>query len=164
MFKFTEKDSFSKKERDSLSKEGADALQKSENNVLLKKEKAAKANSPKVIKLDEEDRSSSIKSEELNIASRDAPLEDETYDTTEETDESSCEMTKQELCVLSFFQDATLADIGTVPGLSDKKASLIIEQRPFEDYNDLVSLVHIEKLVTSDVVGSHELHKHFKCW
>eukprot|EP00795_Rhopilema_esculentum_P017251 gene17251-8812_t len=150
MFKFTEKDSSSKKEKDSLSRKGADSLQKTENNVLLKKEKAAKANSPKVIELDEEDRSSSIKSEELNIASRD--IEDEAYDTTEETDESSCEMTQQELCVLSFFQDASLADIGTVPGLSEKKASMIIEQRPFEDYNDLIAKLSSHKGISEKVV------------
>ena len=41
--------------------------------------------------------------------------------------------------ILSFFNDCSVQELGSVPGLSVKKAEKIIKMRPFDSWNDLVS-------------------------
>ena len=42
--------------------------------------------------------------------------------------------------ILSFFNDCSLQELTSVPGLSAKKAERIIKLRPFKSWNDLVRL------------------------
>ena len=51
------------------------------------------------------------------------------------------EMTEEQSMIWSFFQEASVADIGTVPGCSERKAAEIIKQRPFKNFHDLVSRI-----------------------
>ena len=48
------------------------------------------------------------------------------------------EMTEEQSMIWSFFQEASVTDIGTVPGCSEKKAIEIIKHRPFRNFHDLV--------------------------
>ena len=63
-------------------------------------------------------------------------------DESEEGDQAEYnyeEMTEEQSMIWSFFQEAPVADIGTVPGCSEKKAAEIIKHRPFKNFHDLVS-------------------------
>ena len=40
--------------------------------------------------------------------------------------------------MLSFFNDCSVQELASVPGLSSKKAAKIIQMRPFDSWNDLV--------------------------
>ena len=40
--------------------------------------------------------------------------------------------------ILEFFQEATLEELMATPGCSRKKSELIIEQRPFNTWTDMV--------------------------
>lgn len=40
--------------------------------------------------------------------------------------------------ILSFFNDCSVQELASVPGLSAKKAEKIIKMRPFDYWNDLV--------------------------
>ena len=53
--------------------------------------------------------------------------EDETFDNEEM------------VTIVSFFNDCSVQELGSVPGLSAKKAEKIINMRPFDSWNDLVS-------------------------
>ena len=61
-------------------------------------------------------------------------------DCTDTADDSEDEFTDEEMVtILSFFNDCSVQELGSVPGLSAKKAEKIIRMRPFDSWNDLVS-------------------------
>ena len=64
-------------------------------------------------------------------------------DDEEDDDDYDYGMTEEQSSIWSFFQEASVADIGTVPGCSEKRAAEIIKHRPFDDYNDLVGIFKI---------------------
>ncbi|KAH3718708.1 hypothetical protein DPMN_061514 [Dreissena polymorpha] len=41
--------------------------------------------------------------------------------------------------ILSFFEDATLEELMATPGCSKKKSELIVSQRPFNTWTNMVS-------------------------
>ena len=57
-------------------------------------------------------------------------------------DDDYIEMTKDKSLIFSFFQEASIEDIASVPGCSEKNAAKIVKLRPFADYGDLVSVAY----------------------
>ena len=45
---------------------------------------------------------------------------------------------EETVTILSFFNDCSLQELASVPGLSSKKAEKIIKMRPFDSWRDLV--------------------------
>lgn len=74
------------------------------------------------------------------------------------SDESEDEMADEETCeqktVLEFFSNASLRELITTPFISQKKADCIVEQRPFENWKELV-----EKLKNAKYLGTELLNK-----
>ena len=65
---------------------------------------------------------------------------DEDCDDNDDDEEDYEEMTEEQYMIWSFFQEASVADIGIIPGCSEKKATEIIKLRPFRHFHDLVSI------------------------
>ena len=63
---------------------------------------------------------------------------DKDDDDDDDDDDEFEEMTEEQSMIWSFFQEASVLDIGTVPGCSEKKAAEIIKHRPFRNFHDLV--------------------------
>ena len=63
-------------------------------------------------------------------------LSDNIYDSEEESDED--EETVDRKIIVSFLQDATLQELMKVRGLSDRKAKILIEARPFASWKEFV--------------------------
>lgn len=49
-------------------------------------------------------------------------------------------MSEQKLEILEFFQKATIDELSLIAGCSVKKAQKIVELRPFDDWDSLVSV------------------------
>lgn len=42
--------------------------------------------------------------------------------------------------VLEFFNESSVIELSNLPGCSKKKAEVIVQNRPFQDWVDLVSI------------------------
>ncbi|XP_017485620.1 PREDICTED: SWI/SNF-related matrix-associated actin-dependent regulator of chromatin subfamily A containing DEAD/H box 1 homolog [Rhagoletis zephyria] len=78
---------------------------------------------------------------------------DQVYDSEESDTESSNVMTGQRKKVFDFMNKATLMELSTVKMLSEKKASLIIELRPFKDWKDLLKKLDSNKALSADLLN-----------
>lgn len=68
------------------------------------------------------------------------------------------EDTGERAIILSFFEDSTLEELSCMPGVSKKKAELIMALKPFMSWNNLVEKFTTAKGLSSDVVHScHEI-------
>ena len=104
-------------------------------NVKESAKKKAEKNKKEVISLIDDDDSDSVLEEEEGH-------DDESDNDDEEGfDDDYIEMTKDKTLIFSFFQEASVEDIASVPGCSEKNAAKIVDLRPFADYGDLVSLI-----------------------
>lgn len=63
-------------------------------------------------------------------------LSDNIYDSEEDSDDE--EDTVDRKIIVSFLQSATLPELLKVRGLSERKAKLIIEARPFPSWKEFV--------------------------
>lgn len=78
---------------------------------------------------------------------------DQVYDSEESDTESSSLMTGQRKKVFDFMNKATLMELQTVKSLSEKKASLIMELRPFKDWKDLLKKLESNKALSADLLN-----------
>ncbi|XP_078375262.1 SWI/SNF-related matrix-associated actin-dependent regulator of chromatin subfamily A containing DEAD/H box 1-like isoform X2 [Oculina patagonica] len=56
--------------------------------------------------------------------------------------------------ILSFFNDCSVQELSSVPGLSAKKAEKIIKMRPFDSWDDLVSKLDSTKNLSSQLIDN----------
>ncbi|KAJ7385779.1 ATP-dependent helicase smarcad1 [Desmophyllum pertusum] len=56
--------------------------------------------------------------------------------------------------ILSFFNDCSVQELTSVPRLSAKKAERIIQMRPFDSWNDLVSKLDSAKNLSSQLIDN----------
>ncbi|XP_020713027.1 SWI/SNF-related matrix-associated actin-dependent regulator of chromatin subfamily A containing DEAD/H box 1 homolog isoform X2 [Ceratitis capitata] len=78
---------------------------------------------------------------------------DQVYDSEESDTEASNVMTGQRKKVFDFMNKATLIELQTVKTLSEKKANLIMEIRPFKDWKDLLKKLESNKALSADVLN-----------
>lgn len=62
---------------------------------------------------------------------------DQVYDSDDSDTEMSSKMTGQRKKVFQFMNDASIVELQSVKTLSEKKATALIELRPFKDWSDL---------------------------
>ncbi|XP_052088062.1 SWI/SNF-related matrix-associated actin-dependent regulator of chromatin subfamily A containing DEAD/H box 1A-like isoform X5 [Mytilus californianus] len=80
---------------------------------------------------------------------------DECVDSEDSIDE---EDTGQRSIILSFFDDATLEQLSTMPGVSKRKAEIIEALKPFKTWDKLVQSFTTTKGLSYDVIhGCHEI-------
>lgn len=61
---------------------------------------------------------------------------------------------EETVTILSFFNDCSLQELASVPGLSSKKAEKIIKMRPFDSWRDLVSKLDSAKNLSSELIDN----------
>ena len=87
--------------------------------------------------------------------------EGEDYDSDEGADSEDSmdeEDTGKRAIILSFFEDSTLEELSCMPGVSKKKAELIMALKPFASWNNLVEKFTTAKGLSYDVIhSSHEI-------
>uniref|UniRef100_A0A1I8MUS3 SWI/SNF-related matrix-associated actin-dependent regulator of chromatin subfamily A containing DEAD/H box 1 homolog n=1 Tax=Musca domestica TaxID=7370 RepID=A0A1I8MUS3_MUSDO len=76
------------------------------------------------------------------------------YDSDDSDTEGSKEMTGQRKKVFEFMNTASLIELQTVKTLSEKKASLIVELRPFKDWADLRQKLVSNKALSADLLNN----------
>ncbi|XP_067621535.1 SWI/SNF-related matrix-associated actin-dependent regulator of chromatin subfamily A containing DEAD/H box 1 homolog [Eurosta solidaginis] len=79
---------------------------------------------------------------------------DQVYDSEESDTETTHEMTGQRKKVFDFMNKATLMELTTVKTLSEKKATLIMDMRPFKDWKDLLNKLESNKAVSADLLNN----------
>lgn len=87
-------------------------------------------------------------------------------DCTNDADDSEDEAFSnvEMVSILSFFNDSSVQELGSVPGLSVKKAEKIIKMRPFDSWNDLVSCSGFYEIsCTSSIVVGKEYKRGINC-
>lgn len=62
-------------------------------------------------------------------------------------------MTPQRKKVFNFFNSATLSELQQIKGCSEKKASVVLELRPLEDWKDLVKKCGEHKSLTPEILN-----------
>uniref|UniRef100_A0A1A9W5A9 SWI/SNF-related matrix-associated actin-dependent regulator of chromatin subfamily A containing DEAD/H box 1 homolog n=1 Tax=Glossina brevipalpis TaxID=37001 RepID=A0A1A9W5A9_9MUSC len=75
------------------------------------------------------------------------------YDSDDSDTEASHEMTGQRKKVFGFMNTATPMELQTVKNLSEKKASLILEIRPFKDWTDLCQKLESNKALSAELLN-----------
>lgn len=80
--------------------------------------------------------------------------ENQVYDSEESDNESSFEMTKQRRSVFNFLNNSNLLELQTIKSCSEKKASAILELRPFKTWQDLRSKLEDHKLLSADLLNN----------
>lgn len=80
--------------------------------------------------------------------------DDQVYDSDESDTETNNEMTGQRRKVFEFMNTASLVELQTVKTLSEKKAGLIVELRPFKDWKDLCKKLQSNKLLNAGVLNN----------
>lgn len=87
--------------------------------------------------------------------------EDEDYDSDEAADSEDSideEDTGERAIILSFFEEATLEELSSMPGVSKKKAEIIMALKPFTSWNNLVETFTSTRGLSYDVIhGCHEI-------
>ncbi|XP_069124027.1 SWI/SNF-related matrix-associated actin-dependent regulator of chromatin subfamily A containing DEAD/H box 1 homolog [Argopecten irradians] len=83
--------------------------------------------------------------------------DDEDFNSGDEAEESDDSLddqhqTEKEM-ILEFFQDATLDELAGTPGVSKRKAEIIINERPFKSYEDLHVKFGRVKGLSQDLIG-----------
>ena len=63
-------------------------------------------------------------------------------------------MTGQRRKVFEFMNTASLIELQTVKSLSEKKAALIVELRPFKDWVDLRKKLESNKALSADILNN----------
>ncbi|XP_037958222.1 SWI/SNF-related matrix-associated actin-dependent regulator of chromatin subfamily A containing DEAD/H box 1 homolog [Teleopsis dalmanni] len=79
--------------------------------------------------------------------------ENNVYDSDESDTETSNEMTNQRKNVFAFMNEASLIELQTVKSLSEKKAGVIVELRPFKDWADLRNKLETNKSISADLLN-----------
>lgn len=62
-------------------------------------------------------------------------------------------MTPQRKKVFNFLNTSKLSDLQQIKGCSEKKASVLMELRPFEDWKDLVKKCNEHKTLTPEILN-----------
>lgn len=62
-------------------------------------------------------------------------------------------MTPQRKKVFNFINTATLSELQQIKGCSEKKASVVLELRPFENWKDLVKKCNEHKSITPELLN-----------
>uniref|UniRef100_A0A1B0BLR0 SWI/SNF-related matrix-associated actin-dependent regulator of chromatin subfamily A containing DEAD/H box 1 homolog n=1 Tax=Glossina palpalis gambiensis TaxID=67801 RepID=A0A1B0BLR0_9MUSC len=75
------------------------------------------------------------------------------YDSDDSDTEASHEMTGQRKKVFEFMNTATPMELQTVKNLSEKKASIILELRPFKDWTDLCQKLESNKALSAELLN-----------
>ncbi|XP_066976511.1 SWI/SNF-related matrix-associated actin-dependent regulator of chromatin subfamily A containing DEAD/H box 1 homolog isoform X1 [Macrobrachium rosenbergii] len=76
------------------------------------------------------------------------------YDSEEDSDtEPDMTLTPDRALVLSFFNDGTVGELSAISGCNKKKAELIIQNRPFADWQDIVYKFQTMKSVSTDLLN-----------
>lgn len=78
---------------------------------------------------------------------------DAVYDSDESDSEMTNDMTPQRKKVFNFFNTATLSELQQIKGCSEKKASVVLELRPFEDWKDMVKKCDGHKTLTPEILN-----------
>lgn len=76
------------------------------------------------------------------------------YDSEDSDAEDSREMTGQRKKVFDFMNTASLVELQTVKTLSEKKASMILELRPFKDWADLRKKLESNKALSAELLNN----------
>ena len=76
------------------------------------------------------------------------------YDSEDSDGEESKEITGQRKKVFEFMNTATLMELQTVKTLSEKKASLIVDLRPFKDWADLRKKLESNKALSAELLNN----------
>ncbi|XP_023293343.2 SWI/SNF-related matrix-associated actin-dependent regulator of chromatin subfamily A containing DEAD/H box 1 homolog [Lucilia cuprina] len=76
------------------------------------------------------------------------------YDSEDSDGEESREMSGQRKKVFEFMNTATLMELQTVKTLSEKKASLIVDLRPFKDWADLRKKLESNKALSAELLNN----------
>ncbi|XP_075151589.1 SWI/SNF-related, matrix-associated actin-dependent regulator of chromatin, subfamily a, containing DEAD/H box 1 [Haematobia irritans] len=79
---------------------------------------------------------------------------DQVYDSDDSDTEGSKEMTGQRKKVFEFMNTASLIELQTVKSLSEKKASLIVDLRPFKDWADLRQKLVSNKALSAELLNN----------
>ncbi|XP_064119828.1 SWI/SNF-related matrix-associated actin-dependent regulator of chromatin subfamily A containing DEAD/H box 1 homolog isoform X2 [Macrobrachium nipponense] len=76
------------------------------------------------------------------------------YDSEEDSDtEPDMTLTPDRALVLSFFNDGTVGELSAISGCNKKKAELIIQNRPFADWQDIVYKFQTMKSVSTELLN-----------
>lgn len=76
------------------------------------------------------------------------------YDSEDSDGEESKEITGQRKKVFEFMNSATLMELQTVKTLSEKKAGLIVDLRPFKDWADLRKKLESNKSLSAELLNN----------
>lgn len=91
---------------------------------------------------------------EADDSGDEAYSKDQVYDSEDSDAEGSKEMTGQRKKVFEFMNTASLIELQTVKTLSEKKASLIVDLRPFKDWADLRQKLVSNKALSADLLNN----------
>ncbi|XP_041354213.1 SWI/SNF-related matrix-associated actin-dependent regulator of chromatin subfamily A containing DEAD/H box 1-like [Gigantopelta aegis] len=111
--------------------------------VLLTEKKAQKADVKKK-------KAKKEKYKDIDLSDEDEDYEDEYYDSEDsfEGEQSGTQIT----AILSFFGEATVEELMSVPGCSRKKAECIMACRPFENWDGLIKKFDSTKSLSSNLI------------
>lgn len=84
----------------------------------------------------------------------DAYAKGQVYDSEDSDGEESKEITGQRKKVFEFMNTASLMELQTVKTLSEKKASLIFDLRPFKDWADLRKKLESNKALSAELLNN----------
>lgn len=76
------------------------------------------------------------------------------YDSEDSDGEETREMTGQRKKVFEFINTASIMELQTVKALSEKKASMIFELRPFKDWADLRKKLESNKSLSAELLNN----------
>ncbi|XP_071112881.1 SWI/SNF-related matrix-associated actin-dependent regulator of chromatin subfamily A containing DEAD/H box 1 homolog [Haliotis cracherodii] len=98
------------------------------------------------------------KKDKKKVSRREEDLSDEDDDYLDDGWDSDDSMEEEEAMgqtemILSFFEEATVEELTTVPGCSRKKAELIVTQRPFSSWDSLVQKFESTKSLSYNLIS-----------
>lgn len=91
---------------------------------------------------------------EAEESADEAYSKDHVYDSEDSDADVSTEMTGQRRKVFDFMNTASLIELQTVKSLSEKKASVLVELRPFKDWNDLRQKLESNKALSAELLNN----------
>ncbi|XP_013098392.1 SWI/SNF-related matrix-associated actin-dependent regulator of chromatin subfamily A containing DEAD/H box 1 homolog [Stomoxys calcitrans] len=91
---------------------------------------------------------------EADDSGDEAYAKDQVYDSEDSDTEGSKEMTGQRKKVFEFMNTASLIELQTVKSLSEKKASIIVDMRPFKDWTDLRQKLVSNKALSAELLNN----------
>ncbi|CAL4092910.1 unnamed protein product, partial [Meganyctiphanes norvegica] len=85
------------------------------------------------------------------------------YDSSDSENEGDFEVTPERQIVLNFFNEGTLPELAAISSCSKKKADVILEIRPFQDWEDIVTKFRTAKHVNTDLLNEAKNVLNMRC-